>query len=320
MYYNAVAQFELFHKPLVETRERKKKEIKEQLKFVLCLFFLLFLMFIGSCGDPVNATDLVLNNIAVPEGTADMRVEKGTLFLLSQDRKEISKIDLATFSKIPFLKLKYISTKGTETTSILECIEVASFFPVTDWNVTDDEIYTLNNTFLVSEINKISGDEKKVLLFPAKGIAVEGGKLYCLAPFNKIFCFNLFGSQQWEWSPWTLPPTIKLRKIKVRDGVLYIISDDQLFRIRIGKVDKRKKEVRQSSVVSTLIISPEKIIDFAINDKIAITLDETGVCQVYNLDLDPLRSFKIEEGKAIALEGNRLYVLTEKKIKILELK
>lgn len=258
--------------------------------------------------------------IPVPKDTGDIRVKEGILFSFSQDQKVFTKMDLVG-KKIPFLRPRY--QQGTATIMEYDYTSEKVLLPILDWKVSGESIYTLDTDFQISEFDATSGEYVRTLPFPTEtGIGVEGNNFY-VAGISIISCFNLSSlERQWTWHFWSPQSSEGFGKMEVRKGVIYAVSDDQIFQIKIGKFDLKKKEVRQSTIVSTLK-STAKIVDFLVSNDKVITLDEKGVIQIYDLDLDPhpLGSFQVEGGQAIEMEENRLlYVLTSKNlVRVLEL-
>ncbi|MFH1837888.1 MAG: hypothetical protein ABH808_00075 [Candidatus Kuenenbacteria bacterium] len=252
----------------------------------------------------------VAKNIMQLEKSIGFSVNKEKVFFLLPDQTFIEK-DLEG-RKISFPRKKYEIGSVT----IMEYFDTSEKVtdPILDWEVERDNIYVLT-TSQISFINAQSGEIERVISCPEKGItsiAVENDRIY-FSTANQIFCYNFFGEKLWSWTSF-VPANFK--ELEVRNGILYTISDNQLFRIKVGNI--RKKEVRQSAVVSSSK-NQWKIIDLALDESRVIALDKNGVIKIYNSDLDEICSFVAEGARAIAMEGNRLYVFINNEISIFEI-
>ncbi|MEK9130186.1 MAG: hypothetical protein AAB526_02210, partial [Patescibacteria group bacterium] len=123
---------------------------------------------------------------------------------------------------------------------------------------------------------------------------------------------------QWGWINQMIQ-NFEPKKIIIRNGILYAISDDQFFRMEFGKV-KKNKEVGNVSIISTSKCK-EKIIDFVVSEdgRSIITLDIQGNIEVFDEYLNKKNSrFKIESAQAIEMECNCLYILIDQDVRIFE--
>jgi hypothetical protein len=239
--------------------------------------------------------------IACPEGTIDFQIEKEVIFFYLKN---------GIFAKRGLDGARLLFQRRSQFGFSTFFSESEKVEDLIDWEVSGGKIYVLNDTFQILTFDVGSGQIERTLFFREgiTGIAVEGREIY-LSSLNQISCYLLSTEKlQWTWTNWQ-PIAGGFKKIKVRDGILYAISGDQLFRIKIGKVFQ-KKEVRQSFVASTSK-STSSLVDFAINDKLVVTLDKEGKIEVYDRDLNPISrySFQTENARAIAMDGNRLYIL-----------
>lgn len=255
--------------------------------------------------DKVRDTE---KSIVPPERTIDIEIEGKELFNFSQDN--FRKVNLATGIKISFLREKYRIGTATIYEYFDESEKIVG--PIVDWEVAGNKVYVLNVESQVFILDTGSGQIEQIIpiiFSDTTGIAVEGERIY-LSSENQISCYSL-GSLEHQWT-WTnrVISNPQFEKLEVRDGVIYSISDTQLVRIKVGYVDK-KREVRQSSVVSTS--KGSKIVDLAINDQLVVALDEEGGVKIYDEDFDLLSRYSFNTGidaRAIVMgDGNRLYVL-----------
>ena len=248
--------------------------------------------------------------IAVPDGTVDMAINNSIIYCLAQDHFE--KINLATGVKIPFLKEKFLM--GSET--IKEFLDSSEKIaePILSWGVDKDKIFVLTSNGNIFLFDARSGERERTLFYKegVTGMAVEDEKIY-VSSLNQISCYLESGQLQWDWTN-RLISNFEPKKIEIKNGVLYAISNNQVFRILIGRVDKNK-EVRNSSVISASKNSNNNIIDLATNGNMVTILDDKDEIKIYDSKLDFLRyHFTVESTKAIALDGNRLYVLVNNNI------
>jgi len=257
-------------------------------------------------------------SIVPPEGTVDFSIKKGIIYFLLENGS-FRKTHLTTGIKIPFFREKWYFTslekEGGTATIHGPFDESEKMGPILNWGVESSKIYALNNDSKIFLLDIGSGQIEQTLFFE-EGVAeitVEGERIY-LSSKNQISCYSLSGERQWTWKCRTAGG---FGKIIVRDKI-YTISDTQLFKIKVGRIDK-KKEVRQSSVIASSV-STSKIIGLSIGEQIVITLDEEGNIKVYNTDLELLSrySFRVEGARAIVVKNNRLYVLKNHRIQIFE--
>ena len=258
--------------------------------------------------------------LIVPDGTVEIAINEGAVYCLLQD-KSFQKLALATGEIIPFSQKKY--KVGSATIDELFNNSQKIVGPIKSWEISGGKIYALVNFSKIFLLNAKSCEREQVLFFKEDiiGIGVEKSNIYIASTATTISCYSLLESRlllQWGWINQMIQ-NFEPKKITIRNGILYAISDDKLFRMEFGKV-KKNKEVGNVSIISTSKCK-EKIIDFVVSEdgRSIITLDIQGNIEVFDEYLNKKNSrFKIESAQAIEMECNCLYILIDQDVRIFE--